>query len=264
MSRLNDLENESVYILREAHAHFGRLGLLWSLGKDSNVLIWLVRKAFLGHVPFPVIHLDTEAEFDETYAFRDRYAREWDLDLIAEICPPLDDIDPDLPPATRFAARKSAGLKQCLAGHGFEGVILGIRRDEQAVRAKERVFSARDDSGTWDFRDQQPEFWGQYNTTLPAGWHMRVHPLLHWTEIDIWRYIERENIPLVPLYFAQDGYRYRSLGEKGITTPIPSQARTVAEIIAELSSTRSAERAGRVMDHEAEDGFERLRREGYM
>jgi len=264
MSRLDDLENESIHIIREAYSQIDDLAMLWSLGKDSNVMIWLARKAFLGTVPFPVIHLDTEAEFPETYAFRDDYTRTWGLRLIADVCPPLEDMDPTLPPAARFAARKTEGLKRAIETYGFKGVFLGIRRDEQAVRAKERVFSARDETGEWNYRDQQAEFWGQYNTTVPPGWHLRIHPLLHWTEIDIWTYIAREKIPLVPLYFAKDGYRYRSLGEKGTTEPVPSDAVTVADIIAELTATRSPERAGRRMDHEAEDAFERLRRHGYM
>jgi sulfate adenylyltransferase subunit 2 len=264
MNRIDQLENESVFILREAFSQVGSLAMLWSLGKDSNVMIWLARKAFFGRVPFPVVHLDTEAEFPEAYAFRDRYASEWGLNLIAEICPPIEAIDPSLPPASRFAARKSAGLKQCLARHGFTGLIAGIRRDEQSVRAKERVFSPRDQHGDWDYRDQPPEFWDQFNTSLPPGAHVRIHPLLSWTEIDIWRYIARERIPLVPLYFAKGGYRYRSLGEVGTTAPIASDAATVEDIIAELEATQTEEREGRLMDHEAEDAFERLRLSGYL
>ena len=264
MSHLDALESESIYILREAYNRIERLALLWSLGKDSNVMIWLARKAFLGRVPFPVAHLDTGEEFPETYAFRDRYAKEWNLDLIADACPPIEEVTVDLPPASRFAARKSLGLKQAIERYGFQGLITGIRRDEQATRAKERVFSPRGEEGAWDFRDQPPEFWGQYNTEFEPGGHVRVHPLLHWTEVDIWRYIHRENIPVVSLYFARDGKRYRSLGEQGITFPIDSSAGTVDEIIAELEATRAPERAGRAMDHESEDAFERLRVHGYL
>lgn len=264
MNNLDGLESQSIYILREAFRRFSRLGMLWSLGKDSNVMIWLARKAFLGRVPFPVAHLDTGKEFPETYAFRARYAAEWGLELIADMCPPIEEVEAGLPPASRFAARKSLGLKQALERYGFDGIIAGIRRDEQATRAKERVFSPRGADGRWDFRDQPPEFWDQYNTDFPPGTHVRIHPLLAWTEIDIWRYIQRENIPVVPLYFARDGWRYRSLGEEGITAPIPSKAATIEEIIAELEATREPERAGRAMDHEAEDAFERLRVSGYM
>jgi sulfate adenylyltransferase subunit 2 len=142
--------------------------------------------------------------------------------------------------------------------------MLGIRRDEQAVRAKERIFSPRAESGDWDVRDQPPEFWNQYNTDVAVGSHLRIHPILNWTELDIWRYVRREGIPVVPLYFARDGKRYRSLGEKNITFPIDSNASTVDEIIAELEVTKTPERMGRSMDHESEDAFERLRQGGYM
>jgi len=264
LDRIEALESESVFILREAFSQIDRLAMLWSLGKDSNVMIWLARKAFFGRVPFPVIHLDTQAEFAEAYAFRDRYAEAWGLTLIADPCPPLEAVDPTLPPASRFAARKSEGLKQCIARYNFAGLIAGIRRDEQSIRAKERVFSPRGADGAWDFRDQPPEFWDQYVTTPGPGAHMRIHPLLSWTEVDIWRYIARERIPVVPLYFAKDGYRYRSLGEVGTTAPVASDASTVDQIIAELETTRAAERGGRLMDHEAEDVFERLRANGYL
>ncbi len=264
MSELDWLEAQSIYILREAYNRIGKPVLLWSLGKDSNVMIWLAKKAFLGSIPFPVMHLDTGLEFPEVYAFRDRYGAEWSLNLIADLCPPIEETDPTLPPASRLSARKTLGLKQALARYGFSGVIAGIRRDEQATRGKERVFSPRAEDGQWDFRDQPPEFWDQFTTEYPAGVHVRVHPLLHWTEIDIWRYIARERIPVVPLYFARDGKRYRSLGEIGITFPIESQAKDIPAIIRELESTREPERAGRAMDHESEDAFERLRVAGYM
>jgi len=264
MNHLDALENQSIYILREAFSSIERLAMLWSLGKDSNVMIWLARKAFLGRLPFPVAHLDTGKEFPETYAFRERYAEEWGLDLIADECPPIEAVEEDLPPASRFAARKSLGLSQAIERYGFQGLITGIRRDEQATRAKERVFSPRDEAGIWDFGDQPPEFWGQYNTEFASGVHVRVHPLLHWTEVDIWRYIRRESIPVVPLYFARNGQRYRSLGEQGITFPIQSDATTIDEIITELEASREPERAGRAMDHESEDAFERLRTHGYL
>lgn len=264
MDDLDRLEAESVYILREAHSRIRPLAMLWSLGKDSNVLIWLARKAFLGRLPFPVAHLDTGLEFPEVYAFRDRYAKEWGLDLIADPCPPIESVDQSLPPASRLAARKTEGLKQAVARYGFNGLIAGIRRDEQATRAKERVFSPRGDDNNWDFRDQPAEFWDHYCLDFPPGTHVRVHPLLRWTELDVWRYIAREEIPIVPLYFAKGGRRYRSLGEIGITFPIDSEAADVDSIIAELRRTTSAERDGRAMDHESEDAFERLRVGGYL
>jgi sulfate adenylyltransferase subunit 2 len=264
MTTLEALESQSVFIIREAFARIGRLAMLWSLGKDSNVMIWLARKAFFGRVPFPVMHIDTGKKFPEMYAFRERFAREWELDLVLRDCPPLDEIDPSLPPAARSAARKTAGLKAALEEHGFRALFAGIRRDEEATRAKERVFSLRGDGSRWDFRNQPPEFWDQFLTDIPAGAHLRIHPLLHWTEIDIWRYIKRENIPLVDLYFAKGGRRYRSLGDQDITSPIASEAASLDAVIAELEETRVAERSGRAMDHEAEDSFERLRADGYM
>lgn len=264
MERLKELEAQSIYILREAYSGIDPLIMLWSLGKDSNAMLWLARKAFFGHVPFPVLHVDTGKKFKEMYEFREEYAKKWGLELLLIDCPPIEEIDPSLPPAARSAARKTAGLKTAIARYHPKGLIAGIRRDEQATRAKERVFSPRDVSGQWDFRDQPPEFWDQYKTDFPAGAHIRIHPLLHWTETDIWRYIRAEGIPIVSLYFARDGKRYRSLGDQDITSPIESDAKTLDEIITELESTRTAERAGRAMDHEREDAFERLRTDGYM
>ena len=264
MDRIDELEAQSVFIFREAFARLKKLALLWSLGKDSNVMIWLARKAFFGRVPFPVVHVDTGRKFPEMYAFRERFAREWQLDLIVEPCPPVELIDPSLPPAARSAARKSEGLKLALAKHGFDGLIAGIRRDEEPTRAKERVFSPRGPEGGWDVRDQPPEFWDQFNASPPPGAHLRIHPILHWTEVDIWVYTRRENIPIIPLYLARDGRRFRSLGDADITFPVASEASTIDEIIAELAGTKIPERAGRAMDHETEDAFERLRVAGYL
>ncbi|MEQ8967706.1 MAG: sulfate adenylyltransferase subunit CysD [Azospirillaceae bacterium] len=263
-SYLDALESRTIYILREAYARIEPLGMLWSIGKDSNALLWMARKAFFGRVPFPLVQLDTGMELPEVYEFRDKAVADWGLDLRVETCPPEDEMDPDLPPATRAATRKTEGLKNALRRDAYRGIIAGIRRDEQSMRAKERVFSPRSLDGAWDFRDQPPEFWDQYKTEFPEGTHVRIHPLLHWTEIDIWRYTKREGIPIVPLYLARNGKRYRSLGEKNITFPIDSTAATIDDIIAELETTRAPERAGRAMDHESEDSFERLRATGYM
>ena len=264
MDHLDGLEAQSIYILREAYARFDRMGLLWSLGKDSNVMVWLARKAFFGHVPFPLMFCDTGKKFPEMYAFQRRYAAEWGVELIVRDCPPIEEIDPTLPPATRSAARKTEALKRLVAERQLQAVVAGIRRDEEATRAKERVFSPRGENAEWDFRDQPPEFWDQFKTDFPPGTHIRVHPILHWTELDIWLYIQREGIPVVPLYFSRGGKRYRSLGDMDITHPIASEAASIPEIIAELRQTRIAERSGRAMDHEAEDAFERLRTAGYM
>lgn len=277
MDHLSQLEAQSIYILREAYHAIGKTGMLWSFGKDSTVMIWLARKAFLGRVPFPLVHCDTGLEMDEVYAYRDRFVKEWGLNFISHLCPPYERTDATLPHAARVAARKTLGLAEAIQAHGFEAMIVGIRRDEEGTRAKERFFSPRGTEGQWNVKDQPPEFWGQYTTDFPAGTHVRVHPLLHWTEIDIWRYIARENIPVVPLYFARSygafegrdfgGHlmRFRSIGEKGITWPTPSEATTIEAIIAELEVTRTPERAGRPMGaDEDESSFERLRAAGYM
>ncbi len=147
MDRLDQLESESVYILREAFNKIERLAMLWSMGKDSNVMTWLARKAFFGHVPFPLLHVDTGMKFPEMYAFRDRYAKEWGIDLVVGSCPPIEEMDQTLPPAARAAARKTAGLKALIAERQLSGIIAGIRRDEEGTRAKERIFSPRGEDG---------------------------------------------------------------------------------------------------------------------
>lgn len=261
---LDELEARSIYIIREAYNRIDPLAMLWSMGKDSNVLLWMARKAFYGRVPFPLVQLDTEMELPEVYEFRDKLVKDWDLPLQIEMCPPEEDMDQTLPPATRAATRKTVGLRNLLEKEKYRGIIAGIRRDEQSMRAKERVFSPRTLDGDWDFKDQPAEFWDQYKTDFPDGCHVRIHPLLHWTEIDIWRYTKREELPVVSLYFSKDGKRYRSLGEKNITFPVESPAATIDDIIHELETTKTAERAGRSMDHESEDSFEVLRASGYM
>lgn len=264
MERIDALEAQSIYILREAHSRLEPLAMLWSIGKDSNVLLWLARKAFFGRVPFPVALLDTGKEFPEVYALRDRLVTEWKLDLLDAPCPGVEEVDASLPPKARTAARKTLGLRRLIAAHGLKGIAVGIRRDEQAVRGKERVFSPRDANGEWNRHDQPAEFWDHFGTAPPAGGHVRVHPLLDWTELDVWHYVEREGVPVCSLYFAREGRRFRSLGESDITVPVASNAASLAEIIAELEATRQPERAGRTMDNESEDAFERLRAAGYM
>lgn len=277
MNNLDKLESQSIFILREAFNKIDNIAMLWSFGKDSNVLIHLIRKAFFGRVPFPLIHCDTELEFDEVYTFRDRYVKEWEINFISEICPPIESTDESLPHSARVAARKTGGLKNIISKHGFKAIITGIRRDEEGTRAKERYFSPRDSEGSWDVKDQPPEFWDQFMTDFPAQTHVRVHPLLHWTELDIWLYIKQENIPIVPLYlakqynkfegkdFAGKVMRFRSLGEKGITWPIESKADNIDKIIEELKVTKVSERSGRPMGaDEDESSFERLRASGYM
>lgn len=277
MNHLDKLEAQSIYIFREAFHAIDKIAMLWSFGKDSNVMIHLARKAFFGQVPFPLIHCDTEIEMDEVYAFRDRYAKEWGVNLISHRCPPLESTDATLPHAARVASRKTLGLKEVIDTHRFVGIIAGIRRDEEATRAKERVFSPRGQEGGWDVKDQPPEFWDQYKTEFAPGTSIRIHPLLHWTELDIWEYIKRENIPIVPLYYAREYHafegrdfggkrmRFRSLGEKGITWPVESKADSIDSIIEELKHTKVSERSGRPMGaDEDESSFERLRADGYM
>jgi sulfate adenylyltransferase subunit 2 len=263
---LDSLEAESIYILREAYNRIDKIALLWSIGKDSNVLVWLIRKAFFGRVPFPVIHIDTSYKLPEMIEFRDRMAAEWQLDLIVGRNEDAlaAGTGPDHGRITCCTALKTEGLKAMLNAQGFTGVIAGIRRDEEGTRAKERVFSPRGSAAEWDFRNQPPEFWGYYKTEFPRGTHVRVHPILHWTELDIWRYIRREGIPVVDLYFARDGRRYRSLGCAPCTRPIASGAETVDAIIEELRASTAPERGGRAQDQEAEGAFERLRASGYM
>ncbi|MEK6747424.1 MAG: sulfate adenylyltransferase subunit CysD [Pseudomonadota bacterium] len=277
LSHLDQLEAQSIYIFREAFHAIDKLAMLWSFGKDSNVMIHLARKAFFGKIPFPLIHCDTELEMPEVYAFRDQYVREWEVNLFSPICPPIEATDITLPHAARVASRKTLGLKKVIEEHGFVGIVAGIRRDEEATRAKERVFSPRGVEGGWDVKEQPPEFWDQYKTEFAPGTSIRIHPLLHWTELDIWLYIQRENIPIVPLYYAKkynefEGrdfggkiMRFRSLGEKGITWPVESNADSIEKIIAELRVTKTSERSGRPMGaDEDESSFERLRADGYM
>ena len=260
------LESRSVYIIREAFNRIERLAMLWSVGKDSNVLLWLVRKAFFGHVPFPVIHIDTHCKMPEMIAFRDRMAKEWKLDLLVgqnDAARSLG-MGPSRGRVACCSSLKTEPLRQMIRDKGFGGVLLGIRRDEEGTRSKERVFSPRGQDAQWDFKDQPPELWDQFATVPPPGGHLRIHPLLHWREIDVWRYIERERIPMVELYFSKQGRRYRSLGCTPCTAPVDSTATSVAAIIEELMSTRIPERSGRAQDREAEDAFERLRHQGYM
>ena len=266
MNDLDQLEAQSIYILREAFNRLDKIAMLWSIGKDSNVMLWLARKAFFGHVPFPVLHVDTSYKIPEMIEFRDRVATEWKLPIIVgqNKAALAAGMSPEQGRVTCCSALKTEGLKALLAEHGYTGVIAGIRRDEEGTRAKERVFSPRNDTNEWDVRDQPPEFWDQFKTDFAPGTHLRIHPLLAWTELDVWRYIGREGIPVVDLYFAKNGRRYRSLGCAPCTGSIASTASTVDEIIEELETTKTSERAGRAQDKESEDAFERLRAAGYM
>jgi sulfate adenylyltransferase subunit 2 len=268
-SHLDALENQSVYIIREAYQKFGNLGLLWSIGKDSSVLLWLLRKAFFGHVPVPCIHVDTGYKLREMIEFRDRLAAEWGLELVvgqnrSALAEGRTYPNGRLSRVECCGALKKDALQAIIEEKGYDAVIVGIRRDEEGTRAKERYFSPRNRNFEWDFKEQPPELWDQFKTDYEPGTHIRVHPLLHWTELNVWEYIDREGIPIVDLYLARNGMRYRSLGCAPCTKPVPSTARSVREIIAELQTTKSSERSTRAQDHESEDAFERLRASGYM
>src|SRR3954467_2705633 len=266
-THLDQLENQSIFLFREAYRAFKNIAMPWSMGKDSNVLIWLALKSFLGKIPFPVLHIDTTYEFPEMLEFRDWATKHYKLNLIVKINTEArargigyETHDP----VTVTHELKTVALQQVLAEHKFDALITGIRRDEDATRAKERYFSPRNAQSEWSYKDQPPEFWGQFASTAGEGEHVRVQPLLHWTEADIWRYIQREQIPIPQLYFARNGKRYRSLGCQPITHPIDSTAATIEEIVAELEATRSSERAGRAQDHYEPHAMQKLRAKGFM
>jgi sulfate adenylyltransferase subunit 2 len=293
MDMLSKLEAQSIYILREAYREFKSLCMLWSIGKDSTVLLWLARKAFFGHVPFPLVHIDTHFKIPEMIEYRDRLTREWRLNMIyGENAEALQNRltfpDGKVDRLTCCRYLKTEALKHTLAGdwpryrfnhytgqyeidsnkEPFTGVIVGVRADEEGSRSKERYFSSRDKEGEWDITEQPPELWNQFKTEFAPGTHVRIHPLLDWTELNIWEYIEKEKIPTVSLYYNRgDGKRYRSLGCWPCTKPIDSEAKNVKEIIEELRSGKLkniAERSGREQDKEDGSGLESLRKEGYM
>ncbi len=266
MEHLDGLEAQSIYILREAYKKFGKLGMLWSIGKDSTVMLWLAKKAFFGHCPFPLIHVDTNNKIPAMIEYRDKIAKEYALDLIVHknVEALENGMGPEQGRLVCCKALKTDGLQQVVTNYEFEGLILGIRRDEEGSRSKERVFSERNRESEWDYTNQAPELWDQFKTDFPKGNHIRVHPILHWNEIDIWAYIERENIPIIDLYFTKEGKRYRSLGCAPCTGQIDSKASTIAEIIEELNNTQVSERAGRAQDQEDAYAMQKLRKDGYM
>lgn len=286
MEHLEELENQSVYIFREAYKHFRSLCMLWSIGKDSTVLLWLARKAFFGHVPFPLVHIDTSYKIPAMIEYRDRLAREWKLTMVVgqnrealaagmshergrlACCRALKTdalhhtLDGSWP---RMVMGEDGVYREVVGGDAFTGVIVGARADEEGSRAKERYFSPRDQNSDWDVADQPPELWNQFKTDFAPGTHVRIHPLLDWTEVNIWEYIDRERIPITDLYFDDgSGRRYRSLGCGPCTGSIESPARTPREIIVELGRTNVPERAGRAQDQEDTYAMEKLRRDGYM
>lgn len=293
MNHLQRLEAHSVHILREAYREFKSLVMLWSIGKDSTVLLWLTRKAFFGHVPFPLLHIDTAYKIPEMITYRDELVRQWRLNMVIgqnTRALAAHETYPDGKVNRIECCRnlKSTALRHTLAAtwprqrfdhtagayvtdtdsEPYTGVIVGVRADEEGSRSKERYFSPRDKDNDWDVGDQPPELWNQFKTDFVPGTHLRIHPLLDWTELDIWEYIAREAIPITGLYFDRgEGKRYRSLGCWPCTQPVDSTAKNVAEIITELKTGKFAniaERSGREQDKEDCGGLETLRRDGYM
>ena len=286
MNRMTELEEQSIYILREAYRHFDSLCMLWSIGKDSTVMLWLARKAFAGEVPIPLVHVDTSFKMPKMIAYRDRLAREWGLTMVVgqNTAALADGMNHTRGRLNCCAALKTQALRATLDGTGprvrmneageyvpdwnprpYNGVIVGARADEEGSRSKERYFSPRDENNDWDVSEQPPEFWNQFKTRFAPGTHVRIHPLLDWTEIDLWVYIAQQNIPITDLYFDQgQGIRYRSLGCAPCTDPIQSTARTPLEVVEELQLTNTPERAGRAQDREDPHAMEKLRRDGYM
>jgi sulfate adenylyltransferase subunit 2 len=297
LSHLDRLEADSIDVFREAVAESARPVLLYSMGKDSSVLLHLARKAFYpSPPPFPLLHVDTTWKFREMIAFRDRTARELGLELIVHRNP--DCVALGVNPFDHGSARhtdlwKTQGLRQALDQHRFDLAFGGARRDEEVSRAKERVFSFRSAGHRWDPRHQRPELWRLYNTRIGPGESIRVFPLSNWTELDVWSYIDREEIPIVPLYFAaerpvveRDGalimvddermplaegerperrtVRFRTLGCYPLTGAIQSRARTVAEIVREMRTVTTSERQGRVIDRDQSGSMERKKWEGYF
>ena len=296
-SHLDDLEAESIHIFREVQAAFRHPVMLYSIGKDSSVLLHLLRKAFYpAKPPMPLLHVDTTWKFREMIAFREQVAAAGDVEVLVHIN--QDGVRQGISPLTHGAAvhtdvMKTQSLKQALDQHGFDAAIGGARRDEEKSRAKERVFSFRNAQHRWDPKNQRPELWRNYNTFVRQGESVRVFPLSNWTEMDVWLYIQRESIPLVPLYFAKprpvverDGalimvdddrlpllpdeaprmlsVRFRTLGCYPLTGAITSTADTLDAIIDEMRSSSSSERQGRLIDNDESGSMEKKKREGYF
>jgi len=297
LTRLKRLEAESIHILREVAAQCARPVLLYSIGKDSAVLLHLAQKAFAPlPPPFPLLHVDTTWKFRDMYALRDRMAAESGMELLVHINPEgvRRGVNPfDHGSAVHTDIWKTQGLKQALDLHGFDAAIGGARRDEEASRAKERVFSFRAPGHRWDPRRQRPELWSLYNARVQPGETMRVFPLSNWTELDVWDYIAAETIPVVPLYFAAPrpvvrrngvwimvddermpldpgetpeirSVRFRTLGCYPLSGAIDSEATTLETVIAEMRASRSSERQGRLIDSDQAGSMEKKKAEGYF
>lgn len=266
MSANNWLENESIFVIREAYARVRNLTLLWSMGKDSTVLLNLVRKAFLGNFPIPLLHIDTGYDLPELLSFRDEYVARHGLKLIVgkNDSALAAGMGPNKGCLECCTAMKTTALMDVVKEHDIQGLLVGIRRDEEGSRSKERVVSPRQMTGTWTYKEQPTELWHYFNLHLPDTVHLRIHPLLHWTELDVWEYIERENLEIPSQYFAQDGMRYRSLGCLPCTAKVASSATSVGNIITELKLTKTTERAGRAQDQASSYAMQKLRSLGHM
>src|SRR3989338_2580574 len=257
---LDLLTEKSIFILREAKSKFNNLAVLWSGGKDSTALLALCREAFFNRIPFPVIHIDNCIDFPETYALRNQLANAWSLKiLVAKSIIKNDKISS----ISCCGANKTDALRELMKKEKFDGLILGIRRDEHGIRAKERMFSPRDKKWKWDYRNQPLEIWGHHSIDEKVD-HHRIHPILHWREIDVWQYIYKNDVQITPLFFSGAGERFRSLGCTRCTVAVKSGARTIHEILKELGHSRLSERMGRAQDKEEQAVMERLRALGYM
>jgi sulfate adenylyltransferase subunit 2 len=297
LSHLDLLEAEGVHIFREAAAQFRKPVLLYSIGKDSTVLLHLARKAFYpAKLPFPLLHVDTTWKFRDMITFRDRTARDFGLDLIVHVNEQgrANGINPlDYSPSVHTDVMKTQALRQALDHHAFDAAIGGARRDEEASRAKERVFSFRSEGHRWDARRQRPEMWRLLNGRLGPGETVRIFPLSNWTEKDVWRYIAREDLEVVPLYFAAERptverngillvrdddrmallpgeklrmrkVRFRTLGCWPLTAAVESDAADLDSVVAETLAARVSERQGRLIDHDEAGAMERKKQEGYF
>lgn len=266
LKRIIELENESVFIIREAYRTLKNPAMLWSMGKDSTVMLWLTWKAFFGRVPFPVVHIDTSFKIPEMIRFRDQKAKEWGLNLIigSNTNALEGGMNPQKGKLECCTELKTNALKRVLSQNGFNSIFAAIRSDEEGSRGKERIFSPRGPASEWNYQEQPPEFWNEYQTEFPAGTEVRVHPILRWTELDIWLYIRLKKIPTLDLYFSTNGRRYRSVGCAPCTGSVVSMASSIDEIVEELRSTRVGERAGRAQDQADRYAMQKLRAKGYM
>jgi sulfate adenylyltransferase subunit 2 len=266
MTHIDELVNRSVYILRETKATFKNPAVLWSTGKDSTACLQLCRDAFMGKVPFPVIHIDTGHKFRCMYDFRDIMALEWKLNLVVAKNEEAlaAGLGPDKSDKLRCCTElKTQALKDCVEENEFDALILAIRRDEHAVRAKERIFSPRGGNFAWNYENQPLEMWDQFQTLQKTDSHMRVHPMLHWTELDVWEYVKVRRVPFNPMYLAHDGRRYRSLGCEPCTSTVESTADSLDAIIEEVRNSKIAERSGRAQDKEDKFTMQKIRALGY-